>query len=65
MISVPQPFMTTTTAIFFYQLLILLPIWSYMNEKQQTDLLILRLAKKMIEKMEKTKNRFHHHDIKL
>ena len=29
-----------------------------MNEKQLTDLLILHLAKKMIEKMEKTKNGF-------
>ena len=38
---------------------------SYMNEKQLTDLLILHLAKKMIEKMEKIKNGFHHHDVKL
>ena len=30
-------------------------IWPYMNEKQLTDLLILHLAMKMIEKVEKTK----------
>ena len=36
-----------------------------MNEKQPTDLLILRFAKEMMEKMEKTKNGFHHHEVKL
>ena len=36
-----------------------------MNKKQLTDLLILRLAKKMIEKIEKTKNGFYHHEVKL
>ena len=30
-----------------------------------TDLLILCLAKKMIEKMEKTKYGFHHDEVKL
>ena len=34
-----------------------------MNEKHLTDLLILHLAKKMTEKMEKIKNGFHHHEV--
>ena len=38
------------------------PIWL---RNKLTNLLILRLAKKMIEKTKKTKNGFHHHDVKL
>ena len=36
-----------------------------MNKKKLTDLLILRLAKTMIEKLKKTKNGFHPHKFKL